>query len=533
MPRPLLTRSAARAIAALCGVAPCVLALSGLTLSEAAASVAGARQPGVTVPVSVSITSVSPDFARPGRPVTVSGILTNISHKAITGLSVQLRSSQSAFGSRGALQEYADGISSPDSPLNGAVTDLTRPLPPRATVRWSITLGGNQLPMTVFGVYPLAAQATSADQTPLAVSRTFLPFWTGQQSLGDPLRQDVAWIWPLIDQPRQAICPALLNNGLAASFGSGGRLAGLLEAGRAYSTAARLTWAIDPGLLANATTMSKPYHAGGVAGCHGSSRQPQPRAESASRAATAWLAGLKSATAGQQVFVTPYDDADIAALTRYGLNADLSHAFTEGRLVAGQALGRSFSATAGGTAASTNAVAWPADGSANRADLVNLAASDGIKTVVLDSSAMPPSSPQVHYTASAQTTTRDGRRSGMTVLLSDDTLTQIIGSANSASDSPAQKFSIEQRYLAETAMIAAEQPGVARSVVIAPPRHWDPPADLASSLLDETVRAPWLQPVSLATLAAVKHPAGGVRRQAPPETVSGARLGRSLVSQVR
>jgi Family of unknown function (DUF6049) len=502
-----------------CVLAPCVLALSGLTLTGAQASVAGGQQAGGTGPVSLAITSVSPDYARPGRPVTVSGTLTNISKNKISGLSVWLRSSSSRFDDRTLMQRYVDGKDPfADSQLYGAVTPVTTTLAPGATIAWSVTLRGSQLPMSAFGVYPLAAEADGSDGTSLAVSRTFLPFWPGQQGM-DPLRQQVAWIWPLIDQPRQALGPGLLNNGLAASFGSGGRLAGLLQAGRTYASSARLTWAIDPALLANAATMSKPYHAGG-------SSQP------ASQAARAWLAQLTSATAGQQVLVTPYDDADIAALTRYHLSADLDRAYAQSRLVAGQVLGPEFSAAAGGTPGGTTAMAWPADGSASHADLVSLAASDRITTVVLDSSTMPPS-PEQNFTPSAQTSAPDGTRSGMTVLLSDHTITQVIAWANSASDSKATRFSVAQRFLAETAMIAAERPQVARSIVVAPPRRWDPPAGLASDLLAETVSAPWLRPVSLAQLAAARHPAGQVRRQPPPRRVSGARLGRSLADQVR
>ncbi len=547
MLRPLLTRTTAAAIRAsglarrgparrvvtLAVLAPWALALSSLNLSGAAASVAGTRQAGGAVPVLLAITSVSPDYATPGQPVTVSGTLTNISGDTMTGLSVQLRSSGGAFDNRTQLQHYADGTDPfADSPMSGAVTALTKPLAPRATAGWSVTLPGSQLPMTGFGVYPLAAEADSSNQTQLAVSRTFLPFWPGKQGL-DPQRQDVAWIWPLIDQPRQAMCAGLLNNGLAASFGQGGRLSGLLEAGHQYSASAHLTWAIDPALLANAATMTKPYHAGGVAGCR-SLREgsPQPAPEPASRAAKAWLAQLKSATAGQQVFVTPYGDADLAALLRYNLNADLDQAFKAGRLVAGQALGSSLSAPAAGTPASPNGIAWPANGSLNHADLVSLAASYGITTVVLDSTAMPPS-PQRNYTPSAQATAPDGTGSGMKVLLSDDRITSVIGLANSASDSQATKFSVQQRYLAETAMIAAERPNLARSIVVAPPRRWDPPAGLAGDLLAETVSAPWLRPVSLGQLAAAGHPTGQVSRQALQRRVSGAQLGRSLVDQVR
>jgi hypothetical protein len=509
MPRPLLTRSVATAVAA-CAV----------VLSSAAASAAATQQPSA-VPVSVAITSVSPDYATPGKPVTVSGTLTNISDAAITGLSIHLRSSPSFFESRQELQEYADGNIQFDQQLPGPGRPLTKPLAPHQTVSWSITLPGNQLPMTNYGVYPLAAEVDSPDQQ-LAVSRTFLPFWPGKKALGDPVRQDVAWIWPLIDQPT---CPGMVSADLVSGFGSGGRLAGLLDAGAANAGRAHLTWVIDPALLASAEKMGKSYEAASTGSCRGSSQH-------ASRAAGAWLDRLKSATALQPVIVTPYDDANIAALTHYGLNADLDSAFSEGRDVAGQALGRDFTTAAGGTAASANRIAWPADGSANRMDLATLAASDGISTVVLDSLTMPPAQQQ-NYTPAAQTRTPDGQRSGMTVLLSDDTITKLIGSANSPSDSQATKFSVEQRYLAETAMIAAERPGVARSIVIAPPRLWNPPAGLASDLLQETVRAPWLRPVSLGDLAAVKHPAGEVSRQAPPETVGSAELGRSLVNQVR
>jgi hypothetical protein len=513
MPRPLLTGCAATAIAA------SVLALASLATSGSAAS-AATRQPGGGTPVSLAITSVTPTFATPGHTVTVSGTLTNTSRASLAGLSVQLRSSSTPFSSRNALQEYADGTFPADEPVPGAVTTVTEALAPRATAQWSVTLPASQVPMTGFGVYPLAAQAENASQTPLTVDRTFLPFWPGTKA-ADPRAEDIAWVWPLIDQPRQAACPGLLNNGLAGSVATGGRLSGLLQAGAIYSSSAHLTWAIDPALLANLSTMTKPYVVGD-GGCGTTTQR-------ASSAAASWLTQLKSATAGQPVFLTPYADADIAALTRSGMNSDLTRAFTEGRTVASNILDRDFTASAGGSSTNLTGLAWPADGIANYAVLENLAANDKINTVVLDSTTMPPS-PQQDYTPSAQTTTPDGVGAPLKVLLSDDTITQILGSANSPSDSKATAFSVEQRFLAETAMIAAEQPSLPRSVVIAPPRRWDPPAGLASDLLAETVGAPWLRPVSLGQLAAAKHPLGQVSRR-PPRAHSRAELSRSLLSQ--
>ena len=248
MPRPLLTGCAATAMAA------ATLALSGLALSASAASAATAQSPATAPPVSVAITSVSPAYATPGKTVTVSGTLTNTSSTPQSGLSIQLRSG-APFDSRNQLQDYADGSYLGDEPVIGAVTTLTRTLAPRATVSWSVALSPSAVPMTEFGVYPLAAEAESASLTSLdVVSRTFLPFWPGTKER-DPQTEDIAWVWPLIDQPRQAICPGLLNNGLAASLASGGRLSGLLQAGDNYASSAHLTWAIDPALLANAATM--------------------------------------------------------------------------------------------------------------------------------------------------------------------------------------------------------------------------------------------------------------------------------------
>src|SRR5262249_42911216 len=152
-------------------------------------------------------------------------------------------------------------------------------------------------------------------------------------------------------------------------------------------------------------------------------------------------------------------------------------------------------------------------------------------TAVPHSTPTPPS-PQHNFTPSAQTTTPDGTASAMGVRTSADTTAQVTGWASPTSGA-ATRFSVAQRFLAETAMIAAERPGLARSIVVAPPRLWDPPAGLASELLSETVRAPWLRPVSLARLAAVKHPAGQVTRQDPPTKVSGAQLSQSLLTQLR
>ena len=56
---------------------------------------------------------------------------------------------------------------------------------------------------------------------------------------------------------------------------------------------------------------------------------------------------------------------------------------------------------------------------------------------------------------------------------------------------------VEQRFLAETALITAERPGDARSIVVAPTRRWAPYPALAAAFAADTGRVPWLRGITL------------------------------------
>jgi hypothetical protein len=520
--------AAAAAAIAITAAAIALGAAGPAAAGPAAAGLAGAaRQPG-TLPVSLAITSIRPGYVTPGKPVTVTGSVTNTSRAPITGITVRLRSSRTAFSSRDGLQVYADGATvTADSPVAGAQTAALGTLAPHATAPWSIRLRAGQLGLTTFGVYPLAAEADDANGTAIVTNRTFLVFWPGKRAL-DPVRQHIAWIWPLIGQPQQSPCHGLLTNSLAGRLGTGGRLSGLLAAGRAYAASAHLTWAIDPALLSSAQIMTKPYQTGASATCAHARMRP------ASAAAQEWLASLRSGTAGQPVFVTPYADVDVAALSRHGLDHDLASAFVAGRSTASKILGRDFGTPPGApervTAQQLNGLAWPADGIASYGTLNSLAV-QGISTVVLDSATMPPSASQT-FTPSAVTTAPSGVGPRMHVLLADDTLTRILGTANHGRGRPGASFAVAQRFLAETAMIAAERTSIARSIVVAPPRRWEPPPGLAAALLGDATGAPWLLPVSLPGLASDDSGQGQVHRTLLRVT-SKDELGLTLLRKVR
>jgi hypothetical protein len=393
--------------------------------------------------------------------------------------------------------------------------------------------------MRSFGVYPLAAHLTSAGAL-LAAAPTLLPFWPGKAELRQLKPLAFGWVWPLIDTPQRAACPALLSDELAASVTPGGRLASLLAAGQgAAGRAAPLTWAIDPALLSDVAAMTKPYRVGGGTSCFGT------QAERPSRAAAAWLQGVRAVAARQDFFVTPYADTDLAALAHKGLDAQLSAAFADGRAAALKIL----RAVARASPAAVGQLAWPAGGAADYGVLRQLAA-DQVRAVILDSKMMPAAA-SVSFTPSAVATTPDGLGTRMNVLLADHGLTQILGQRRAqipgVSPGPAPMpagvrarvlaaaaFGKEQWFLAETAMIAAEAPATARAVVAAPPRRWDPALSTAEALLAETGRAPWLHAATLAAMVAAGPPGGQPGRQPPPShQVSPQQLGGSLLRQAR
>ena len=121
--------------------------------------------------------------------------------------------------------------SAQDFPVPGAQLTVPGRVPPHGTAQWTVTLNVSQVGMRKFGVYPLAAQLSSAGVV-VDAARTFLPFWPGKHAARTVKPLTIGWVWPLIDTPQRGTCPALLSNELAASVASDGRLNSLLAAGQ-------------------------------------------------------------------------------------------------------------------------------------------------------------------------------------------------------------------------------------------------------------------------------------------------------------
>jgi uncharacterized protein DUF6049 len=450
--------------------------------------------------VSVVIDSMTPQTARPGATVTVAGTVSNGTRQAQAGLDIQLWTSPTRFDSRDAMDGYVSGGTGTSLVPTGTPFVLPASLRPGATVPWHASFQVDTVGMAQFGVYPVTAEVVDSVGDVLDADQTLLPFWPGQQAAGLARPLDIAWAWPLVDQPHHQVCSALTNNGLAASLGPGGRLATLLQAGQAHP-GAQLTWVIDPALLSDAETMTRTYQVDSGPGCGGAVTKP------ASKAARSWLSALRGITSGQPAVILPYANADVSALVHNGLAADVTSAYAMGYLWADSVLHGSFGPS----------IAIPAGGVADRSVLANLATAQRIGTVVLDSNEMPPTNPDA-FEDDAVTSVRTGHGLHMTVLLADHVLTGVLAAGDTGSGvlPPATQFAVSQRFLAETAMIAAEAPGSDRSIVVTPPEEWSPSAALAGELLSETAGSPWLTATPLGSLAGTQDSERSLGRQRPP-----------------
>lgn len=513
------------------GVAVAALALAGLALpaallsgaSASAATTTGAASTtamaaaasGTNSAASVAITAMSPRWAGPRSVLAVSGSLTNNSNTTVSGLIVQLYASatQVSTVSPGTVFPYYDlaGIHA----LAGVRWRSGR-IQPGHSVHWELHFRAGKIGMTQFGVYPLAVVAHNPANAVLAASISYLPYVPAKKSpyaSTRPAPEQISWLWPLIDKPLlgppwQNPCSGPAALALGRSLSPGGRLADLVGVGergaatattasRAEETAGRsaqgkaargepaqslagiagITWAVDPALLANAKALTT---------CRAT-------APGLAQAATTWLASLSAATAGQPLFVMPYGDPNVVALIRQNHQGDVKDAFRLGRAVAQRILHRDVAPAASrqsGASAQAAGIAWPAGGSAGYATIENLAGYQvRVRTVVLSRAALP----RAQGTVVRAT---NGAGSYSTLLLANDNLSTLLGSAGTT---PGSAFATSQAFLADTALLAAQQPG--QPIVVAPPARWQPQAGLATRVLAGTASAPWLSPVSLTDLA--------------------------------
>lgn len=457
----------------LCGL---VVALPAIVMAphDAAAAASSTR---------LSIDEFSPKAAGPKSVIHVSGHLLNSSGAVLPHATVRLRYSPRPLPSRSQLKLYAAKAVGSADPRSVAVQrTLPHGVDAKSSAAWSLKVPVSHLGVpNTLGVYPIAVDAVDGAGRTIAEQRTFLTYGT-KSAAYKPTR--IAWLWPIIDRPRRADDGTFMENTLGTSLASGGRLARLVEAGVRNKQKVPLTWMVDPALLDDADHLSRAHRTLSI----GTKTKAQPGDPNAA----AWLGRLRTAIGGAPLVSLPYGDVDATAITRAGLDDDVKPAVQSGARITQQLLKR---------APSTN-VAWPAQGLAD-ADTMDVLAFAGAGSVVLSQRALSASS-QLSYTPDGATKlpTSNG---DVKVLLTDPTLGDVLA------DPPEQASAAitEQRFLAETALITTELPNSPRTVVVAPPRRWDPAAGLPEALLNDTRGVPWMKPVPATSV----KPSGGLDRR--------------------
>ncbi|WP_157431821.1 DUF6049 family protein [Actinomadura hibisca] len=428
--------------------------------------------------VALSLTYMSAK-ADPKSKITVRGVVQNRSGQALPGLSVRLRYNGTPVSSRGELDQYA---AAPPGNLNGQPPNAVWQLPQtaaangRQTFSLSVDTAVMGLERYGFGVYPVGVEVVDGSGQALAGVTSFVTYVPKQNSF-KPVQ--VSWVWPLVDRMHRADDRTFTDDKLATDMAAGGRLRGLVDA--AQSTRTPVTWAIDPALLDDVTTMTA---AGGY-----NVQEQRPRKtvhKQKSQTAVDWLKSLREASKGDPYFTLPYADPDVMALVRYKQIGPLNQSYAHTG-VAADVLGRK----------PTTQIAWPPSGLAGYGTLGQLARLNlkGGGSFLLSDTMFEPQ----NVTTVARTNVQTGL-GVKPVLAYDQKLSTIV--SQSSAKSPGGELLAQQRFLAETAMITMESPNAQRTVVVAPNRHWNPSPKQAQMLLDYTQKAPWLAEKPLAAVGA-------------------------------
>jgi hypothetical protein len=501
------------------GVASTATAASGIrpvTHGTAAAARAYAA-------VQVGVDQISPQVPRDATtPIKITGTLVNTGNAPLSALRVRLHFSARPFTSRADMNLYLSGQGSYDPSFNTLAQVPQVDAGGRAA--FEVVTTAADLKMSRFGVYPLTVEIIDSLEQQVAVTRTFMTYAPKGERLP---RVRLSMALPVIDQPHRADDGTFMDDGLRAALGQNGRLARLLRI--AQQPHKGVTWFIDPALLEDVQRVGRPYTIKN--GDDVESRPAEP-------AAATWLNGLRTALAESSVVATPYADPDVAALVHNGLDDVTGQALQRSGQVTAALLGRSVGAT----------INWPYGGLIDRDALDELAVG-GVRTLLLNGAAMPTVTPpentpdgtpgaaqDAQGAAAAQdevtpdaATTIDSVAGRLTVLLADPTLSSLVDAATASGGGAA---AARQRFVAETAMIAAEDPEKTRTVVAAPRRRWDPDPKAVQDLLATAGSLPWLRQT---TLDAIKPP----KRPAPrTDLVYGAQhrraeLNRAYLGQVR
>ncbi len=436
------------------------LALAALVATPAPAG----AQPLDDLPVRIAVESLSP-VLRPGdgEVLHVAGRITNTGTESLRGLRARLLLGE-PVGSRSLLNE------TPGSNLGGTpVGDerLAGELSPDSVDSLAFTF---DVPVEELSldrrephVHRLRVDIRSRGVR-VGVADTFLPWWPAETQ-----RTRISWVWPLVEPSHRALGSDFYDADLLGDLVDG-RLATLLDTAVEAAPGTPVTWAVDPELIESVSLLAK-----------GSTIRSEPEGRSPGQPeAMAWLTKAKRALGAGALLTLPYGDPDLAALADTVLASDIAGAVRFGDERMRELVGR----------AGDPELAWPPDGQLD-VRTQELLTGVGAQGIVVAERALPLQE-SLTFTPTAPYPLQAGALT-VTALVADSGLADLVA----AGPGDTGRRIAVQRFLAETALITLERPNDARSVVVTPPRTWDPDPAYAGQLLAFTGSVPWLAPTTL------------------------------------
>ena len=452
----------------LAGVAAIGLALPATTAGSAATARSAPTTTGSIAPATrstpaaippggasvISVTSITPTVAVPGTPVTITGSIT-ARQRALTSPTVAVVMGQSPIRTRADVRAWVADPSDPGGiPL--ASIPVAQTLQPGDSVPFSVTMPTGKVSMPrQWGVVPIALALTDLDSLNHEVVRTFVGWQRSKEY--QPL--SLAVVAPITLSPSTdlfAADAAVRTGAWSKEMAPGSRLDRIISG--TDSTTVPVTWAIDPAVLG---------------------RDQRTAAQVSADPVTPLVAPLAKriaeASSRHTVWALPYGDPDLAAT----VTSSPADPTVEALIRRGAALGPALGVPVG------SGVAWLDDGGLQkpREDGLLTAFGRSALSAALVSSSSLPAEPGFTGTADRRSP------SGMPILAWDDALSRL----TLQTMSPGQATLMTQEFLAETAMILAESPGINRTLLVAMPRTIDPDAASMSQFLQSLAATPWLQ----------------------------------------
>lgn len=520
MTGPARRRGVGGLLAALLAVAAAALPSGPASAGTAgvAAHVAGRPVATATSPtVTVTVTSIDPLVLRSGDDLTLTVRLTNAGDAPVAQPRVLVHLRSRGFISRSSLDLWRQAGPYDDLGTTVLTQDLGAPLDPgrSATVTLTVPAASLGLPRAWFdwgarGLGVELVDAADATRLRLGVARTFV-VWYPRTEVNPTV---VSMLVPITGPPPG---PDLTTQ-VAELTAAGGRLRAIL---RATADHAEVSWAIDPSLVQTAQDgATEPVDVRTVtpeagtpspdattdptaspdasatqgtsdAGSGGSTTGPGSGG-STGGADPAWGDAVVAATAGREVDLLPWGDADVAALVHDGDTGLLDLATERSASVA---------ATLGLPGADT--LLLPGD---PLPDLATAGRAAGTGESLVVGPGELPHPAVLTYTPSgvASVATAQG---DATVLVPDERLSSALTTGwvlgTDAAAAPLTGATAAADLLAELAVITRERPADSRHMLVVTPRDWDPDADVVRAQLDALESAPWVQAAPLSELATV------------------------------